>query len=122
VAVVVIGALEWLLARIWWVIGGTAVLIAVAGVVALSRWTDRREVSFAERRRLHLAAAELPHPAPPPVHAAPHTVITGGTHIWLAGIPDAEHAAVIRKAILGPSGDATTEREHRPGPHSSSPP
>jgi hypothetical protein len=71
VAVVVIGALEWLLARIWWVIGGTAVLIAVAGVVALSRWTDRREVSFAERRRLHLAAAEL-SPIPRRRRSMPH--------------------------------------------------
>jgi hypothetical protein len=45
VAVVVIGVLEWLLARIWWAIGGTAVLItiAVTGFVALSRWTGRPE-------------------------------------------------------------------------------
>jgi hypothetical protein len=115
-AAVVIGVLEWLLARIWWVIGGTAVLIAiaVAGFVALSRWTGRREARFAERRRLHLAAAELPHPPPPPVHTAPHTVITGGTHIWLAGIPDAAQAAVIRKAIPRTSGDTTTGRGHHP--------
>lgn len=47
------GILEWLLARIWWVIGGTVVLIAaaIAVYVALSRWTDRREAAFAERRR-----------------------------------------------------------------------
>ena len=34
-------------------------------------------------------------PAPPPVHTAPHTVVTCRTHIWLTGIRDAGQAAVI---------------------------
>lgn len=45
-------ALEWLLARLWWVIGGTVVLVAAAVAVflTLSRWTERREARFAEWR------------------------------------------------------------------------
>jgi hypothetical protein len=114
IAVVVIGALEWLLARIWWLIGGTVLLVAVAAAafVALSRWTERREARFAAQRRAQLAeraAAELPRPQRPAVEAAPQTVITGGTHIWLGNMPDAAQAAIIRKALPGTAGDATTD-------------
>lgn len=48
-----VGALEWFAARIWWVLGGTAVLgaLAVAAVLWLIRWSDRRAAAvFAARR------------------------------------------------------------------------
>jgi hypothetical protein len=41
----------------------------------------------------------------------PTTVITGGTHIWLTGLPDEGRAAAIRKMISGQGGDAFTERK-----------
>ena len=120
VAVVVIGALEWLLARIWWLIGGTVVLAAavVAAYIALSRWTDRREARFAERRRAELAerpAAGLPQrPRPAAVEAAPQppAIVNHyhGPHLTIYGRDGEEAAArIIRQALPGPAGDAITE-------------
>ena len=53
-----IAILEWIIARIWWLIGGTVLfLAAVAAIlIAVLRWTERREARFAERRRAELAA------------------------------------------------------------------
>jgi hypothetical protein len=48
------------------------------------------------------AAAELPRPQRPAIGPpAPQAVITGGTHIWLTGLPDDRQAAAIRKALNG---------------------
>ena len=66
VAGAVIGAAEWVAARIWWVIGGTLVLavLAVAAVLGLKYWSDRRAAAV-------FAAREPLKPAAPPVTEAP---------------------------------------------------
>jgi hypothetical protein len=125
IAVVVIGALEWLLARIWWLIGGTAVLAAaaIAAYIALARWTDRREARFADRRRTELAAqaaAELPHrPRPAAVEAAPQppAIVNHyhGPQITIYGRDGEEAAArIIRQALPGTAGEAITEGKPQP--------
>lgn len=50
--IVAIGALEWFAARIWWVLGGTLVTgaLAVAAVLWLIRWSDRRAAAVFARR------------------------------------------------------------------------
>ena len=87
--------------------------LSVAAVVALMRWQDPRQASHAARRSLWTARRVPPGVTParaevlPP--SAPQTVITGGTHSWLAGLPEARHSAAIRKAISRTAGDAITE-------------
>lgn len=114
-AIMVIGALEWLLARIWWLIRGTVALVAVivAAYVALSRWTERREARFAERRRAELAtraAAELPHrPRPAAAQAAQQPPAIHYHVHYHVHVGDREATAIIRDALPGTAGDAIAE-------------
>jgi hypothetical protein len=111
---------QWVADRIWW-IGGTVTVcfaVAVAAGMWLERWADRRGARFAAAHGIlsradvilpaPAAAAGLPQPQPrPAIGAAPRTVITGGTHIWLGAIPDAASAApLIRTAFADLAGDA----------------
>lgn len=114
--VAVIVALEWLLARIWWLVGGTVVLIAAtaAALYALIRWTDRREARFAERRRAELAmqaAARQTVTARviPQVAQAAAPALENHVHYHVhVGERD---AAAVAAMLPGPSGAVTTEKE-----------
>jgi len=118
--VVAAGTVQWVAERIWWI--GSAVAVCFALAVAAGMWLER----LADRRGARYAAAHgilsradviLPAPArvaavdaepvPPAIVSAPQTVITGGIHVWLTGLPDEAQAAVIRKAIPGIVGDAS---------------
>jgi len=67
-AVVFTGAVEWLLARIWWVLGGSAIIATVICWAAwrLLRWADRREA----RRGAELYAGRLVRSQVAPPRAA----------------------------------------------------
>ena len=104
------------------IVSGTCGVLAVAAVVALMRWQDRRQARhgplMVTRAEIGTSRADLPGEirerltdSRRPAIAPPQTVITGGTHIWLTGLPDEGQAAAIRKAISGQAGDAITERE-----------
>jgi hypothetical protein len=107
--VVITGLVEWVVSHVWQLIGATVLLVAVivAVVGALSRWTDRREAAFAERRRLELAAqgaAELPRPQRPALEAVPRlTAIEHyhyGPQVYVYGRDSEEAAArIIRQAL-----------------------
>lgn len=106
-----IAVLEWLIARIWWLIGGTVLFLAAiaAVLIAVLRWTERREARFAERRRAELAmqaAAErqtvtarvIPQVAPP-VHPAIENHVHYHVHV---GERD---AAAARAMLPGTAGE-----------------
>jgi hypothetical protein len=100
--------------------------LAVAAGMALEAWADRRGARFAAAHGI-LSRADVIVPTPvrvvpklrhaqtdfgrPALEAAPQTVITGGTHIWLAGLLDEGQAAAIRKALTGQAGDANPGHE-----------
>jgi hypothetical protein len=88
--VVIVAAVEWVLARIWWILGGTAVVavLVILAVRWLVRWQQRREAAYGEQRaaiRHGSAACEIPalgtqpaalnvhHHYGPEIHVAPGT-------------------------------------------------
>jgi hypothetical protein len=98
-------ALAWVAERIWWIAGTLAVsfALALAGCVALARWTDRREARFAERRAelgaLAAAAEQLPRAERPAIEQHVHY------HVHLDG-----RQAVTRTVLPGQAGPAITDR------------
>jgi hypothetical protein len=70
--------------------------LAVAAVVALMRWTERREGRHAAARPLLIARE-----APAAVAPAARPAITGGLHLHLDGMPSSRQAAGIREALEG---------------------
>lgn len=115
-------AVPWIADRVWWIGGTVAVCFALAVTAGtwLERLADRRGARFAAAHGI-LSRADVILPAPvrvravsaepvrPAIAPAPQTIITGGTHIWLTGLPDEGQAAAIRRAIAGTAGDAITE-------------
>jgi hypothetical protein len=100
--IVVAGLAEWVIARVWWILASTVVVVALAvgGVLWLMRWLIRRQ----ER---HETAHALQHPlmlareAPAAVRPAARPGIGGDVHIHLHGLPVDEQAGVIRQALNG---------------------
>ena len=98
-AVVVVELAEWVFARMWWILGGTAVAFAITVWIVwrLMRWADRREARH---------TAEHPFLI---TREAPAAITSAGRpalgfrdlHIHLDGAPSAEQAAVIRQALNG---------------------
>jgi hypothetical protein len=82
--------------------------LPAAAVVALYRWTGRREAAWGARRAALRAAAEVSHP---PVTNVPRggEILTGGVdraalgfrdlHIHIDGQPTAEQVQIIRQAL-----------------------
>ena len=97
-AVVVILALEWIAARIWWILGGTAVL-AVAVFLAvrwLLRYQEGREAAFAASRQ---ARREIEAEAFPQVRqGTPPPAIVNHYHndVHLHVAPGADVSSLIR--------------------------
>jgi hypothetical protein len=104
----------WVAQHIWWIAGTLAVCfaLATAATMWLERLSDARCARFAERRGIasradvddltqagvaYLLRREQDRVA----LGRPQTVITGGTHLWVTGQPDAEQAEVIRQALPG---------------------
>lgn len=99
-------AVEWLLARIWWILGGTAV-VAVAVILAvrwLVRWQERREAAYGQQRAAIRAAGAANAPAGPAAQPAALTVHHhyGPTFNVATG---SDLASVVR--ALPPEGTAT---------------
>ncbi len=84
-------------------------ILSVAAVVALMRWTARREAAFAaalaaRRERPTLTATATPQATAPTVQVVEH-------HHYVHAIPAPDPAsAIVRAAITGTPGDAITAR------------
>ena len=89
---------EWMLARVWWILGGTVLCVAVtaAAVVLLMRWTDCREARFAASRAVLLARESAPmrEPLTDSGRAA-----LGFRDLHIHAADPAEVATIIRTAI-----------------------
>ena len=83
-------------------------ILSVAAVVALMRWTARREAAFgavlaARHERPALTATAMPQVTAPTVQVVEH-------HHYVHAIPAPDPAsAIVRAAITGEPGDAITE-------------
>jgi hypothetical protein len=99
----------WLLARLWWVLGG--LLLAVAAVAAVIRWLIRaqehREAMHAARCPFGLAQRA---PAAVTAQAMPAALTSGDLHLHFHDADAERAAAIIRHALPGTAGDADTER------------
>jgi len=86
------------------IVSGTCGALAVAAVVALMRWCDRRQVRRAASRSLWSVCSE-----PVTGTRVPYSVTSAerpalgfrDLHIHLDGVPVADQAAVIRQALNG---------------------
>jgi hypothetical protein len=101
-------AIEWLAARIWWVIGTTVLSAAltVAAVLWLMRWTIRREAALAaERATLRveqvcgISTERGGSGRQIGTRMQDSRTIEGGLHIHLHGLDATEQAEVIRQAL-----------------------
>lgn len=108
---VAIAAACWLLARLWWVLGG--LLLAVVSVAAVIRWLiraqERREAMHAARRPFGLAQQQAP--AAMTAQAMPAALTSGDLHLHFHDADAERAAAIIRQALPGPAGDAITEEK-----------
>jgi hypothetical protein len=83
-------------------------VLAVAAVVRLMAWQDRRQAAFAARGPLLITRPDAAPLPPARQHAAlPPPVVNN--YFYVAD--PAVAARVIRTAIPGPAGDAITERK-----------
>lgn len=105
-------AIEWVTSHAWEILAVTTACgaLAVAAVVALMRWTDRRAAAFgaalaARREQPALTATVLPQVSQPVRPAIPQAVIF---NFYGAGSTMA--ARVIRQQLPGQSGAADPER------------
>ena len=101
----------------WWgvlLVVAACTALAVAAAVRLGAWYERRgamvTASWPQQRLRAEAVTEVPArevPAALPPAGAP---AIGTVYHFNFFTPDGDtHAAIIRKAITGPAGDATTE-------------
>jgi NhaP-type Na+/H+ or K+/H+ antiporter len=99
--VLAIGAAEWAAARLWWIIGGAVAcaVLTAAAVRWLIRRQESREALYAARRPAQLAAQPVTE-----IPRAQRQAIAGDLHVHFHGVPDGEHAAVIRQALGGGDG------------------
>jgi hypothetical protein len=97
----------------WWALAVVAAcaVLAVAAVVRLMRAAERRgamaTAQWSVQRQLRAEAVAREVPAGLPPAGAP--AIGPVYHFNFYGPAGDTHAAIIRKAITGPAGDATTE-------------
>ena len=109
-AVLVFGAVSWLAARAWWILGGLAVLFALAGVGAVFAWHAVRRMKAADQAQIAtirtLRAGAFPQATQRTVPPAVENHYHVHHHYAEAPAP----ARVIR-AIPGTAGDAITKGE-----------
>lgn len=114
--VVAAETVQWVAQRIWWIGSTVAVCFVLAGAAGmwLERLADRRGARFTAAHGI-LSRADVIAPCAvraevvPPAIAPAQAVITGGTHIWVSGLPDAEQARAIRQALTAQAGDTSPE-------------
>lgn len=111
-AFLVIEAAEFILARIWWILGGTAVAIAVPVWIVwrIIRWQDRREAVHAVTHPFVIDRSGAPAAVPP----ATRRELPGVTINCNFYGADGEHVAAraIRQALApGQSGAITSQEE-----------
>ncbi len=96
------------------VVSATCGVLAVAAVVALMRWADRRDARLAARGPLLITrgapARALTATVTPQVTQATPPAITNNYYIRIDPA-DREAARIIRTALPGMAGDALTERK-----------
>ena len=117
IALVAVGAVEWIAARVFWILGATALffVLAVAAVLWLMRLGARREARHAAEHPF-LTTRETSAPA---LTATAIPQVTQGTtppaivnNYYIRIDPaDREAARIIRQAIPGPAVDAITAEE-----------
>ncbi|HLK73845.1 MAG TPA: hypothetical protein VKU77_09390 [Streptosporangiaceae bacterium] len=106
-ALAVVSAAEWVLSRLLWLLGATAVVFAVAvtAVWWLIRRQQRREAAHAAMRTFVTARVQAV-----PLSSASRRELPAATHVHLHFGDDAEAARIIRTALPGQAGDAITGR------------
>lgn len=102
---------EWVLARIWWIIGAAFVIAVLTGLVLarLMRWArarDERDAVAWERRRVQL---EVPRPARAAEIPPPQPQAIAPVSVYVINVANADQAAIIRQALPGQAEDAVTE-------------
>jgi len=104
VGVATFEGVAWVLAHIWWILAAAGLCAAGTGaaVARLMAWSERRDARIWAQRPVHLPAREVPAELPP----AGAPAIGPVYHFNFYGPAGDTHAAVIRKAITGPAGDA----------------
>jgi hypothetical protein len=107
----VIEIAEFIAARIWWILGGTAVAIAVPVYIVwrLTRWQQHREAVHAVQRPF-VTEREAPAAVPSAARRELGSATVINVNIFTA---DAEESAarIIRQALPGHAGDETAEEE-----------
>ena len=91
--------IEWVLARIWWIAGFAAIVIALAAVVLwrLMRWAHARDERYRQAWAERQAVLAVPRPqVPGPQRQA---IAPAPVHIHFHGLPDADQAHIIRQAL-----------------------
>jgi hypothetical protein len=82
-------------------VSATCGVLAVAAVVALMRWADRRDARRAAMWQFrHVREVPSARPAEVPSAVRPE-LAASGLHLRFYGLPDAEQAAIIRQALPG---------------------
>lgn len=95
-AAAVLGAAEWLFARLWWLLAVAAAAFAVALYIVwrIIRWQENRAAAWGAQRAAQIAARPVLS-----LPSAGRPAITGGVTLNFFNLTDTEQAAVIRKAI-----------------------
>jgi hypothetical protein len=95
-AVAAVVAVEWIAARIWWILGGTALLavLVVLGLRRVIRWQERREAAYGARRPAIRQA-----PADSGVAATVRPAVAAPVHLHFHGLGPDDALEVARRAI-----------------------
>jgi len=111
-AVAAAGLAEWVFARVWWILGATAVAFAIAVHIVwrLFRWAERRDARHAAERPFLItreAPAATAMVTPQVTRTTPPAIVN---NYYIRIDPASrEAAAIIRTALPGKTGDAITE-------------
>jgi hypothetical protein len=99
---------------------GACGALAVAAVVAIMRWQDRRQAARGPLMTYRTEATQISRPPADPGPAGirhagadfmPRAIEAPAVHFHFHGLPDDRQAAIIRQAIPGTAADALTEEK-----------
>jgi hypothetical protein len=91
------------------IVSGACGVLAVAAVVAIMRWQDRRQAARGPLMTYRAEATRISRPQTdlggqmrqPLADLVPRAIAPAPIHLHFHGLPDDEQAAVIRRAIGG---------------------
>jgi len=111
VAFAIFCGVDWIAAHIVEVAAVSAAcgVLAVAAVVALMRWADRRDALRTALWAVRAEAAGTPRVATAVTSAERPALAPAVMNLNFYGVPADERAAIIRTAFPGTAGDAITE-------------